>query len=345
MAWINLVAERPRTRERAIRAVDRLRDNPEMTSLGPSPPLTALLAGEPRLFGEAVESSRAAFTSLVDMPDKGLMTEIDLPDVLGLSVAFHIHGESQEEVWLRIAGYKSPKSARLCALQDLAAELAGVHKPRRTKKQSGLGLPRRPSQIYSGLKAWNLRHLMEVVLAPDHDLWAGDLKIFALPLGLLLHRSLQEEGLEVAVEDIFRLGGYPERHREVLYERDVARPAWQTGPVPGDKSTWYGFDAVEIAEGELRVYHYLTLKWKAPLIFDDELNAFEFLDQLDQSWSFVRESVDENDRERIDSLRNQGKERHIVVRDVTEAPLVKGHLERAAEHYGINLDAKDVLEV
>lgn len=183
--------------------------------------------------------------------------------------------------------------------------------------------------------------LFDLALTPDHVLWPM-LAHFVVPIGAMLAKQCGLSGVPL---DLFYLGAHLERRGELLYERIRPRPSWDEPFDAKDRSTWAGFDGIEEKEGRLLVYHYLGSTFQAPLLLDDEVNSFEFLDQLAWSWKLVEETVDEACWRRIEQRRAEGDCEHVVVYDATVATTVAGHLERAAVHYGVNLTACDMMSV
>jgi hypothetical protein len=141
---------------------------------------------------------------------------------------------------------------------------------------------------------------------------------------------------------LFSQGGYPERHPGVIYERQQQRPDHFTVPEPQQPSTWYGFDAVELREGRLLAYHYMGFGWRAPLLFEGSLNAFQFLDSLPLSWQLLRAGVTEEQWREVSALERSGRCTHVVVCDMNHVNVSPPHIERAARHYGLTLEVQDV---
>jgi hypothetical protein len=107
----------------------------------------------------------------------------------------------------------------------------------------------------------------------------------------------------------------------------------------------FGFDALELREDGLRAFHYLGFKWQAPLLFRDDLNAYRFLEHLDSAWKLVRDTVSSEQWSRIEPLRNAGRCTHVIVYDDTRATVPPEDLARAATHYGLTLEARDLTQV
>jgi hypothetical protein len=304
--------------------------------------LYALLSGDRQLFARAADLSRPLLHEYIGVDDKSLGTPSVLRDLVGLLVVAHLDGDEQQVFWQKIATAKPFKSPLMRCLQVVIGKLVGKQPKRKKTFKPELGPVKSESQWLHLLEKAPTRYLFDQAISPDHPLWSYTLDTFVLPLGLLLANELCESGDAVDPFELFRQGAYPERRGSVVYERRYPRPVFNSEPDPEVPATWSGFDAVEFRDEQVLVYHYLGLKWQAPLLFEDGLNAFRFLDQLDLGWHLVQMALSGEQWKEVEKRKNAGQCIHIVVHDESEAPCIPGHLERAATHYGVVLEARDL---
>ena len=345
MAWINLVAERYRVRDLARSAVDYLRSEPEGARLGPTPVLSALVAGDKKLFQQALDLSRLEFDGLAQSFGETLGSVAVLPDLLSLSVGYHLAGEPQTGLWERIAKCRKCENSHMEVLMRLAGELTGGGRSERTQGVNESGAVRGSKRTLEIAVKLDLEYAFDHVSCPDHEEWPHTLSSLVMPIGLLLYQDQVSAGRKPDVFRYFYAGSRPDLHPSVVYEREWKRPAWDSEPSPEDKESWFGFDAVELTWEGVRVYHYLTLKWQAPLLFDSEVDAFRFLTQVDRNWRFVRESVSEREWRQIEQSLSDEYCEHVIVHDSARAPCLDDHLQRAGKHYGLNLTACDLMDI
>jgi hypothetical protein len=183
---------------------------------------------------------------------------------------------------------------------------------------------------------------LDIALTPDHGAWTT-FSSFILPLAVVVTKRRGAE--PDTVRRLLYLGPHPERRGHVLFEATQAPPKFRVAVRADDRSTWPSFAAVEIKGETLFAYHYMGISWKAPLLFEPDLNAFDFLDHLELSWKLVEEAVPAKDWKQIQQLRKAGHSQHVVAFDSTEAAAPEGDLDAAAQHYGLALEAHDLLAI
>lgn len=126
---------------------------------------------------------------------------------------------------------------------------------------------------------------------------------------------------------------------EVLFERQRKKPPFDER----ESAAWWGFDAVARRNDELLVYHYMGVRWWAPLAFEDGLNAFWFLERLDTAWEELLQALSNEDVGWVERARSEGRVRHLVVHDSKKAPTNDQTLRRVGDHYGVSVEAVDVM--
>jgi hypothetical protein len=332
-------------REEAEYLIDRWEKATTLSSWPMKPVALGLQVGDRSLITRAKALAHRLLKAFYsEVTDRDLVRPEVLPNVVGLSIAAHLDGTEKTALWERIAKAKPPREPVMRALMDVVAQLLKTPKPVGEEAQAKPGQIYREADWLKLLKKEPANRLFDLASSPDHPLWGYTLQPFVLPLGLLLHRQLQALGGETPdILDLYRLGAHPERHPDVIYERQQERPNPLSVPKRAEQSTWFGFDAIEIQQGQARVYHYLGLRWQAPLLFEKNVNAYHFLDSLDLSWRLVESSVPARQWRSLKELRDQGAVLHVVVHDSTKAPAPPQDLARAERHYGVRIEARDLM--
>jgi hypothetical protein len=346
MPWINLAATRYRYRSGARDLLTKWEATGDTPAIPSAPALYALLAGDPGMVETAIRLTLPLVAQYRRMNDETLLRPLILPDAASILVVAQLGGEQHPDLWRKIASARPRRTDPVIAgLQHVAARLMGSAATPTKTVRPHTGLIAGTAEWSRLLKAAPAAYLLDQALAPDHSLWASVLMPFVLPLALLTAHEATAGGVGSDPRALIRSGSHPERHSAVLYERTHPRPRFDVEPLAERRDTWAGFDAVEFQGDDVIAYHYLGPKWQAPLVFDDELNAFHFLDQLDLSWQLVQDTVDGETWRAIETRKNAGRCIHVVVYDGRAASSEPGDLQRAATHYGINLRADDVAQV
>lgn len=179
----------------------------------------------------------------------------------------------------------------------------------------------------------------QLALVPDGPLW-GRTSGVIIPL---CYEAMSALGVSPRVETLaqFVRAGADFRKRELLYERvtDMGSGVWCEEPtrVPG-------FDAIELTDSHVLVHHYMGVRWQAPLLFEDGLNAFNFLEQMDASWAEVQRSVGAESWRRLAEMRASRPTLHRVSIDPENAMEDAASTERARQRYGVELEVVGFLE-
>jgi hypothetical protein len=346
MAWINLAATQYRYRTSARDLLTKWEATGNTPAIPSAPALYALLAGDPDLTEAAIRLTLPLLAPYRRMNDETLLRPLILPDAASILVVAHLGGEESPDLWRRIA-LATPRRTDpvIAGLQQIAARLTGstVSPTKAVRPQAGTVAS--TAEWSRLLKDAPAAYLLDQALAPDHHLWASVLRLFVLPLALLAAREATAGSMGSDPRHLLHSGSHPERHTAVLYERTRPRPQFDVEPLADQQDTWAGFDAVEFQGDHVIAYHYMGLKWQAPLVFDGDLNAFRFLDQLDLSWQLVHNAVAGEVWRAIEARKNAGRCVHVVVYDERVAESAPEDLQRAASHYGINLRAADLTQV
>lgn len=343
MCWINLALARNENIDEAEVLLEDVENSVELSTSDAAPVLTALLSGDRDQISRAKGLSRRLLDFYRDYELDDLLKPIVLPEIVSLSVVAHIDGNDQSEFWSRIAKAKPPKSALMRSLQSIVGRFLEAPSKIDRQPEPIQGHVQNQDEWIQLVKTRATHSLFDLAATPDHPLWSSCLEYFALPLGFLYFKQLQAAGnFNVSFEELFLKGAYPWRHPSVLYERRQPKPDSLSVPDPNDPSTWFGIDAIDIFNDEVRVYHFLGFDWQAPLLFEDDVNAFRFLDTLDLSWKLVKEALPETKWKEIDTQVKAGRCVHIVVHDDEVSPAVQPDLDEAAKHYSLRLEVEDV---
>lgn len=177
-----------------------------------------------------------------------------------------------------------------------------------------------------------------LALTPDHPLYG-----FVFPASIpLAVEALLAAGVEPTVEAIGSLvqTGGDLRPRDLVYHRqDVGvRRVYRDDPneIPG-------FDAVELTASAVVVHHYMGVRWQAPVLLDDDVDAFRFLRHIDAGWQIVEQAATE-ERARLEAARQRLPTVHRVSIDPIHAVAVPESTRRAAERYGVDVEVVSHLE-
>ena len=342
MCWINLVASRSDTREEAELLLDDWEDTKGVSSWPMRPILLAFLSGEPASIKRARKLSHRLLKTFADADADDLLELEVLPDVATLSVAAFLDGSDQTKLWQTIAAGK-PKHPLMRSLQSVIARLLAPPQMAIAEPVPVYGHIHSEQEWMRLVKTAPVHRLFDLAISPDHPVWLSCLQSFVVPLCALYERELKAAGnANTLPEDLLRLGAYPWRHPEVLYERHHPRPDSLSIPDPKEPDTWFGFDAITMEQGVPRGYHYLGFDWQAPLIFEKGGNAFRFLDTVNLSWDLALRDSTKTASAQLRSMQLRDDFVHVVVCDQKSARSLQPDLDEAASHYGLRIHVEDV---
>jgi hypothetical protein len=267
-----------------------------------------------------------------------------LSDVMDLAIIASLGEKDFFDVFESIAEAEIYQDKEEKSLQLLARRIVGLetvpakpYKKRGHIKKAGEWL----RLVKDNLPA----DVFNLAVTPEHD-ESYLLEKFILPLGFLLAKSQEKEDWRIYLKQLLSWGGANlEKRKNIVYERIAETPDVIGEANPDDKSTWWGFDAVEVRDEEIFAYYYLGTKWEAPLFFQDEINVYRFLDDVEFDWKLVEENVDTEIWDNIAAKRKQDKCTYVVVYDAASAYAPEQALERAREHYGLKIVTNDITEV
>ncbi|MDX6269211.1 MAG: hypothetical protein QOD28_434 [Acidobacteriota bacterium] len=342
MPWISLAA----TRETYRRMVAELRDEPgyaesQMRVVTSNDARNALLAGD----GEWADVEGRRCRALLERKRKEWRPppEETMWKVFGLAVAASLVGDDPASVIEAIAKSRSYRDAEDKSLQLVARRIAGLEEsPQKPYAEPGhVGTE---AEWFKLVKRAPAAHALDLSLTPDHHLWPVLTK-FTLPLAYLVAQERARPDRAADLKLLMSMGAHPERRGDIIYEREDERPDFKNDATPAERNRWKGFDALEIKDGELFVYYYLGIRWKAPLIFQEDLDTFEFLARVPKDWRALEKSVTQTQLAKLKEAREHGRCTYVLVYDSYESETSEGDLLAAAAHYKLKLEARDLTEV
>lgn len=343
MPWVSLAAARCGFEHRMKeKTADPGYAESRMRRLTSDDGLAAMITGEEKYI--KIELKRAA-AALERRREEWLPPPPEsMSKAFGIAVLCAAAGEDPAPIIEAIADAKDYKAPRDRSLQFIARRIAGGE-PSPKEAAAKPGHVSTDSQWYRLVKSASAAHAFDLAITPDHPRWPM-LADFVLPLGwqLALERNAKKPGEEL--KKLLYWGAYPERRGDVVYERTKERADFAASSEDEDEpGEWdvSGFDAVEERDGRLYAYYYLGMRWQVPLYFQEDLNAYEFLDNVAADWRAVRKAVGDKHRAAVEKLREECT--YVIAYDAHETYVPEGHLEAAAEHYGLRLEARDLTEV
>ncbi len=337
MSWISLAAKRYRFRELvAEKMADPDYRTSKMKVVTANDGRDALLLGE----REAIEVEVRRATDLLSRrrQEKKAPPENVMSKILGLAVIASLGGDDPEFFFKAIAQSKSYKQAWEKSLQLVARRILGLEStPSAPVDQAGHITT--DEEWYRLVKKAPTAQAFNLALTPDHPRWVF-LGSYVLPLAFLLSQERKAKDKSADLLKLMRTGTPdPEGLGTVLYERVAEISASKKS------ESRLGFDAIEMKKGELRAYYYLGIRWQAPLLFQDDLNTYDFLDHLEADWKTVKQAVSEELWSKIEKARAENNCTYVVVYDGNNAFAPEEALQRAAAHYQLNIETHDLTEI
>ncbi|HEV2801610.1 MAG TPA: hypothetical protein VGW12_13985 [Pyrinomonadaceae bacterium] len=267
-----------------------------------------------------------------------------LGDVLSLAVMAELDGADCGELFRSIGEAKLYKGRNAKSLQLLARRMAELEKTP-TKPYGERGHVKTEAAWLRVVKDVSPADAFGLSVTPDHP-EESLLEKFILPLGYLAARAETKGDWRARLRRMLRRGdARAERTDAVVYERTDEPPSVEVRPDPEDRTTWRGFDAVELADDEVVAYYYLGVGWEAPLFFEEMINVYQFLDGVDLDWRLVEETLAPELRRKVKAAREAEKCSYVVVYDANSAHAPEPALARARAHYGLEIIPRDLTEV
>ena len=303
--------------------------------------LYALLTGDEFHIKREIERAQILLRNhhaYIHPPNYMLMGE-----VLSLAVIASLGDTDCSDIFQSIAGAKKYKDKRETSLQLLARRIAGLEETP-TKPYKKRGHVKTEAQWYRLVETADPTDAFNLAVTLEHPR-ASLLGSYILPLAYLVARAKTNENWRNYLPRLLKWGSpNPEEERNIVYERTVAAPSVEVKVKPEDKATWRGFDAVEIKGEEVFAYYYLGVRWQAPLFFEGDINIYLFLDNVEFDWRLVEEVVAAEQWRTITAAKEQGRSSYVFVYDAAQITAPEDDLARAAEHYGLNIIARDISE-
>lgn len=267
-----------------------------------------------------------------------------LSDVFDLAVIASLGEGDYTDIFRSIAEAEIYEEKEEKTLQLIARRITGTEEIP-GKKYKKRGHIKKTSEWLKIVKDINPSDAFDLAVTIEHP-EAFLLEKFILPLGYLLAKSQNDEERREYFRKLLSWGSANfEKRDKIVYERVNKEPDEIIKAEPDDRTTWRGFDAVELNENGVLAYYYLGTKWEAPLFFQEEINVYSFLDGTESDWKLVEENVSSDVWNNISEKINENKCGYVVVYDAANAYAPEPALERASEHYGLKIITKDITEI
>ncbi|HEX8129157.1 MAG TPA: hypothetical protein VF527_08660 [Pyrinomonadaceae bacterium] len=342
MSWISLAASRYELREGLrINYEDAGHQAHRFDKLSSLIGLYAMLAGDDFYVKREIERAQILLRDHRDYihpPNHVLMGE-----VLSLAVIASLGDMDCSDIFQSIAKMKKYKGKGEKSLQLLARRIAGLeetpNKPSRKR-----GHVKGEAQWYRFVEKAAPADAFNLAVTPEHPHYSL-FQNYVLPLAYLV--AFERAGADWR-DYLLRLskwgGSDPGAGRNIVYERTSTAPSVEVKVKPGNKATWRGFDAVELKGEEVFAYYYLGVTWQAPLFFEEDINIYLFLDNVEFDWHLVEEAVATEQWRTLAAAKEQGRCSYVFVYDAAQITAPEDDLARAEEHYGLNIIARDISE-
>jgi len=267
-----------------------------------------------------------------------------LSDVFDLAIIASLGKSDYFEVLKSIAETNIYQEKEEKMLQLVARRIVGTE-PIPEKQYKKRGHIKKESEWLKIIKDIRPSDAFDLAVTIEHP-ESYLLEKFILPLAYLLAKAGKGEDWRDYFRALVSWGASNfEKRDSIVYERNNSEPEEIVAAVLDDKTTWRGFDAVELRQDEVLAYYYLGTKWEAPLFFQEELNAYSFFDGVDFDWKLVEQSVDSAIWKDISEKLDEKKCSYIVAYDSANASVPEAALQRATEYYGLKIIPKDITEV
>jgi len=339
MAWINLVAERAEQR-RLLKRDSFLDEGYEDLSEIAPVLLMAALADEPALMAANAEAAADLVARSFDALTTGKMRITSwhrFGEILTTAILMGACGHDTVHVlhWAQKAPL--PRDQHAADLHRTLSVALGLTLP-------GCGWQGR-GHADETLAAWpNIvatatpSQLAQLALCPDHAAWRV-LSHYAAVSALASVGGVDAgaDALTAMLAWAGRKGG----GSGLLYERQTPRIAYDSDRGATDPAFAQGIDAI-VTQGERTVCYYnMALRFLAPWICDNELDAFWFLRWTDQDWQVVLSQA--SDQTELKVARSRPIQ-YIITVDPANAKTYPSHTARASERYGLDIEMRCFLE-
>lgn len=341
MSWLSLAANRSRIKkilQQNQEGEQDLRTKTISSGIG----RYAVLSGDESFIAGEIEIAETILNNYKQ--ETRPPNQYVLSDVFDLAIIASLGKSDYFEVLKSIAEANIYEDKEEKTLQLLARRIVGTE-PIPEKQYKKRGHIKKESEWLKIIKDIRPSDAFDLAVTIEHP-ESYLIEKFILPLGYLLAKSRKGEDWRGYFRELVSWGASNIEKRDgIVYERNNSEPEEIVTAVPDDKTTWRGFDAVELREDEVFAYYYLGTKWEAPLFFQEEINAYSFFDGVDFDWKLVEESVNSAIWEDISEKLKEKKCTYIVVYDSANASVPEAALQRASEHYGLKIIPKDITEV
>lgn len=267
-----------------------------------------------------------------------------LSDVLDLAIIASLGKGDYFDIFESISDTEIYENKEEKTLQLLARRITGKESaPEKSYRKRGhIKKTTDWLKIVKDIKSSDAFDLAVTVEHPEFYL----LEKFILPLGYLLAKSQDKTDWKNYFRRLISWGSANfEKSEKIIYKRISEKPEEIMKAEPNDKKTWRGFDAVELDKSEVIAYYYLGVKWEAPLFFQEEINVYSFLDGVKLDWKLVEENVSAEIWNNISEKIDKKQCKYIVVFDAANAYAPESALQRAIEHYGVEIVTKEITEI
>jgi len=216
-------------------------------------------------------------------------------------------------------------------------------------KKNYKGIPYRSKPIIKLLNTNPEKTALNIATAIEHPGYRVLMLKWIFPLAYIISNYVDTS---LDFYELVANGPNYKSHQNVLYERSQPKPKYLRvkfdSKIP---ETWPDFDAIELVDDELKIYHQLEYKYPDLTIgFDvldiDRLNPLVAWKYRDECLKLVKENTSESNYNLIVNKINENKVEHIIVYNKKDIPrILEEEIEEYSMHYGINLTCKEMLKV
>jgi hypothetical protein len=336
MAWISVVAARNDfitsvSEHCAARAKDGI------VAFDSGNLVWAWLAGSPAAKGEeeSILMRPTHLTSrMVERPSETLLLSL-----AGSLLLRRCLGENVDADLARLAKLKGYKETSSLVVQATLNRIVS-DTTFSTKRVGKIGYPETNRDFKKLVEGTAPPIPAQIALVPDGSLWSRTCTGTVIPLA---YEALSASGKRPdlsRLSEFVHCGGDP-RKRDVVYQRvgQASSSVWREDPteVPG-------FDAVELTEDAVIVHHYMGVRWQAPLLLDEDVNAFQFLAHVDAGWDQVRDTLGADGWQRLQKVRATHRTVHRVSIDIENATDDPASTAQASKTYGVEIEVVSFLD-